>query len=113
MSRPLIALRRPAGFTALLLIALTILDYVLGVNSEAMQYATTAVMKSENLEQSIGEVSSVRLRKLWGYSQRTGYGNSAARLSIVAIGSREERGITLWLQQVNGEWTLARSSEPL
>lgn len=114
MSRTLVVTaKRGLWIVALLFSIVTFLDYITGVNSSAMEFSERELRESISLRQSIGAVSDVRLRKFWGYSHKTGYGNSTARLSLVVVGDRRTQKIELSLRQVDGRWTIVESSVPL
>jgi hypothetical protein len=97
----------------MLLVALTVLDYVVGVHSDAMAFAVPRIIASPSIRREVGEPIRVSLRKFWGYSHRSGYGNSSARLSLVVRGSRREVGLTIHLRQVNSQWEVFNSTMPL
>lgn len=112
MSRKLAA-KRATIFVAALFVVLTILDYVIGTSSGAMEFAESQVRNSAVLRENIGSVKGVTLRKLWGYAYQAGYGNSSARLNLIVVGERRTLRMEIKLQQVEGQWTVAESSVPL
>jgi hypothetical protein len=98
---------------SLLLVLLLVADYAIGVRSDAMRFARAEVQRSEALQASIGEVTGVELRKLWGYGVTPGKGDEEARLSVIAVGKQGEKELTLHLVKDGGQWRIASSSEPL
>lgn len=95
-----------------LLVFLLVADYVFGVRSDAMRLAQAELAQSAALQDSIGPVRDVRLRKLWGYGVTPGV-DDEARLSVVVVGERGEKELTLHMKKVDGRWTIARASQPL
>lgn len=96
-----------------LLVFLLVFDYAIGVRSDAMRFAQAEIARSETLKAAIGEISRVELRKLWGYGVQPGKGDSEARLSVIAVGERGERELTVHLKKDAGRWSIVKSSEPL
>lgn len=106
-------LRQLAILAAAILAVGTLADYVVGVRSSAFSFAQTALRESHALQARVGTVSEVNLRKFWGFSQKSGYGNSTASLTVTVVGERGSEYATLSLRQVNGQWTLVKASIPL
>ena len=46
---------------------MTVADYVVGVNSDAMSFARARVTESIALKRDLGEIREVRLRRFWGF----------------------------------------------
>jgi hypothetical protein len=102
-----------AAVMSFLLVFLLVFDYAIGVRSDAMRFARSEIAQSEALKASIGEISSVELRKLWGYGAQPGASDSGTRLAVIAVGERGERELTVHLKKNGGRWVIVESSEPL
>ena len=114
MPRPLIKrLRTGALVIASAFLCMTVLDYVIGVNSDAMEFAKRVLQESRSMQASIGNVNEVKLRKFWGYAHKSGYGNATAKLRLTVIGERQTQSVSLSLKQVSGQWMISSSSVPL
>jgi hypothetical protein len=96
-----------------LFIILTLVDYVVGVRSDELEFAKTRIEMSPSVRREFGEPVTVKLRKFWGYSHRSGYGNSETRLSLIVSGSNGERDLHVWLRQFEGQWNIVSSTIPL
>lgn len=112
MPRPLLNILKAIGFGALLFTAITVADYILGKNSDAMAYAERLIRQSA-LSQQLGEIQSVELAKFWGFRQKTGAAESRTELLLHVHG--EERSVELELHlKGNGDnWSVTESSLPL
>lgn len=114
MSRPLLErMRRSALFCVILVCLMTALDYVVGVNSDAMSYAKEVVTQSHELPQRIGTVESVGLRKFWGFKRKSGFSTTRVELSLRVSGSAGSTNVAVQLEERNGSWRVVSSSVPL
>jgi len=105
--------RWSAGSLLLILIVLSVLDYAVGVRSEAMAFARSRIETSPGVQREVGAPISVSLRKVWGYTYRSGYGNSEANLDLIVRGPHGERRMTIHIQQSKGAWEVVKSTIPL
>jgi hypothetical protein len=96
-----------------LLVFIMVLDYVFGVRSDAMRMAQAEITQSATLRASIGEITDVELRKLWGYGVTPGQGDEEARLSLIVTGERGQKELTVHVENQDGNWKIVESSEPL
>ena len=58
---------RTAILAAGLFAVMTVADYVVGVDSDAMSFARARVTESVALKRDLGEIREVRLRRFWGF----------------------------------------------
>ena len=97
----------------LLLATLTVADYVFGRNSDSLAFATHLVSNSPAIQRVTGDVLAVRLHWFWGFEYQSGFGNSTSSLDLHVAGAKASLDLSLDLKQVNGEWTVVRSTVPL
>jgi GTP cyclohydrolase III len=90
-----------------------VLDYVAGVRSDAMRLARAEITQSAKLQESIGAITDVELRKLFGYGVTPGQGDQEARLSLIVTGERGQKELTVNVETQDGSWKIVDSSEPL
>lgn len=102
-----------AGGFVLLMLFLTLLDYQVGIRSEPMALAKKRLEESPSIGSEVGTPVSVGLCKFWGYSYRSGYGNSEARLCLIVSGPDGTRQLTVHLHQIQYEWKIVKSTIPL
>jgi hypothetical protein len=96
-----------------LLFAMTCADYIFGVTSDSYSYARNAVSASAAMQRLSGGVKTVRLHWLWGFKYQTGFGNSTSSVDLHVTGALRSFDVAIDLKQVDGQWTIARSSVPL
>jgi hypothetical protein len=92
---------------------MTALDYVVGVNSDAMRYAKDVVPRSVELARQIGTVERVELGKFWGFKRRSGFSETHFALSLHVSGSTGNTKVALQLVEQGGTWRVVSSSVPL
>jgi len=92
---------------------MTALDYVVGVNSNAMSYAKEVVTQSRELPQRIGNIESVDLGKFWAFKRRSGFSATRVELSLRVSGSTGSIKVALQLEERDGNWHVVSSSVPL
>jgi GTP cyclohydrolase III len=102
-----------AVIMSVLLVFIMVLDFVFGVRSDAMRLARAEIMQSAKLQESIGTITDVELRKLWGYGVTPGHGDEEARLSVIVTGDRGQKELTVHVEKQDGNWKIVDSSEPL
>jgi hypothetical protein len=102
-----------AVIMSVLLVFIMVLDFVFGVRSDAMRLARAEIMQSATLQESIGTITDVELRKLWGYGVTPGHGDDEARLSVIVTGERGQKELTVHVEKQDGSWKIVDSSEPL
>jgi hypothetical protein len=112
MSRALLIVRRILVLIVILLVAMTAIGYVVGLNSSAFVFAKDALRRSEAVKQRVGEVQSVRL-KLWGFSYSSEYGGDHADLDLVVGGSTAKLDVEMNLVERDDHWVIINSSIPL
>jgi hypothetical protein len=114
MSRALVRRARLAAlFGVALFILMTALDYVVGVNSDAMGYARQVVIQSNLLPGQIGTVKRVDLNWFWGFRRKSGFSVTRAELSLRAIGARGAVPLVVQLERRSDTWHVVSSSIPL
>jgi hypothetical protein len=114
MPRPLVTwLRRSALLTVVLVVFMTILDYVVGTNSSAMAFAREVVSGSQSVAVQVGPVERVDLRLFWGYRRRSAFSGARVDLYLRVSGTKGSMPIEVNLQQGGNSWRLVSSSVPL
>jgi GTP cyclohydrolase III len=102
-----------AVIMSILLVLLFVLDFAFGVRSDAMRQARAEITQSAKLQESIGAITDVQLRKLWGYGVTPGHGDEEARLTLIVTGERGQKELTVHVGNQGGAWKIVESSEPL
>lgn len=105
--------KRWACFVAALAITLTIVDYLAGINSDAMSFARNTLQESSVLQRRIGSLRSVDLRWLWGFREKSGFAGDKATLYLSVTGTTGKERIVMDLQDIGGQWRVIRSSTPI
>lgn len=105
--------KRWVWFVGLLVVSLTIADYVAGINSDAMPFARKTLQESSILHRRIGPLRSVDLRWLWGFREKSGFAGDKATLYLSVTGTTGKERIVMDLQEVGGHWHVIRSSTPI
>lgn len=100
-------------FVALLVVSLSTVDYVAGINSDAMSFARKTLQESSVLQRRIGSLRSVDLRWLWGFREKSGFAGARATLYLSIEGSTGKERIVMDLQEVDGHWRVIRTSLPI
>jgi hypothetical protein len=114
MARTILAYaRRTALFTVGLLVVVTVADYVVGVNSDAMTFARARVTESAALKQDLGEITEVRLRPFWGFRNKSGFAIDRTELALRVEGTRAATDLHLTLEGKDDSWRILESSLPL
>ena len=85
--------RRSALFSVITLVLLTVLDYVVGANSTAMHFARQTVIQSYALDQLVGGVEQVEMRKFWGFRRKSGFAGAHVDLYLY---DRGQTGTSRW-----------------
>ena len=112
MSFKLTPLRGLLLLGAINIIAITVIGYGLGVTSPATEVAKLRVTSSERLASEIGQVKSARLA-LWGYGKKPGYAKSEVTVTLLVLGAKAEKKITLQLEGNDESWVVVKTSTPL
>ena len=94
-------------------VAGTFVDYFVGINSSAMNYAKQVLLDSKVLQERIGTVDKVELRKFWGYGEKTRGNGSDVELYLQVTGSRGSVKLKLDLAERSDIWSVSSSSVPL
>jgi hypothetical protein len=105
--------RRTAILSVGLLGLLTVVDYVAGVNSDALAFATPHIQESSALQNRLGRITSVRLRPLWGFKYKSGFANDSVQLSLRVEGTQAATDLQLKLEGQDDDWRIVESSLPL
>lgn len=114
MSRALVGwTRRSVLWTAVLLVFATGLDYFVGANSSAMEFARRLVSESESVSNQVGRVEHVRLRKIWGFRRKSGFSGARVDLYLQVSGANGSVPVEVHLEQRGDKWHLVSSSVPL
>jgi hypothetical protein len=114
MTRTILAYaRRTAIFAAGLFVVMTVADYVVGVNSDAMSFARARVTESVVLKQDLGEITEVRLRRFWGFRNSSGFARDQTELALRVEGTRAATYLQLTLEGKDDSWRILESSLPL
>jgi hypothetical protein len=98
--------------TMALLLAMTVASHLIGINSAAMTVAEEVLRRSETVGQRVGDVQSIRLQ-FWGFSLHSEFGGDRAELDLIVEGSTGATDVTMWMQEVDGRWTVVDASIPL
>jgi hypothetical protein len=114
MTRAILAYaRRTALLTVGLFVVMTVANYVIGVNSDAMSFARARVTESAVLKQDLGEIRDVRLRRFWGFQNRSGFARDRTKLALRVEGTRAVTDLQLTLEGKEDSWRILESSLPL
>lgn len=105
--------RRSALFSVITLVLLTVLDYVVGANSTAMHFARQTVIQSYALDQLVGGVEQVEMRKFWGFRRKSGFAGAHVDLYLYVSGPNGHVPLEMNLEQRNDNWLVISSSIPL
>jgi len=109
----LIGWKRWVGFAALLVVILSAVDYVFGVNSDAMSVARETLRASSVLQRRVGPVRSVDLDWLWGFTERSRFDGSTATVHVSITGTTGKEHIVMDLREIDGQWHVIHSSAPI
>ena len=114
MSRALLTWgRRSALWTIVVFVLVTVLDYVIGVNSSSMEVARRLVTESAAIAGQVGVVERVELRKFWGFRRRSGFAGARVDLYLRVSGTAGSTPVEVSLEQRGDTWYLVSSSVPL
>src|SRR5262245_49744626 len=105
--------KRWSYFVAVLLVLLSVVDYVIGVNSGALAAARQELQNSNALQRRIGPIHSVNLRWLWGYRETSQYGGDTAQLRLSIAGTQGKEDMIVDMQEIGGHWTVICTSTPI
>lgn len=106
-------LRRSALFTAVAFAFVTGLNYVVGANSSAMQFARRVVSESDAIRGQVGVVERVEMRKFWGLRRKSGFSGARVDLYLRVTGRDGTVPLEMKLRQDGDTWTVISSSVPL
>src|SRR5687767_14122439 len=111
-SRLLARVSRWALFAIQLFCLITAVNYIILVNSDAMDFAESIVGQSDARSRKIGPVQSVELPLLSASGQSSG-GITRTELALNVTGSRGKIKIVLQLEGRENNWRVVSSSSPL
>jgi hypothetical protein len=106
-------LRRSALLTVVAFALVTGLNYVVGANSGAMDFARRVVSESDAIRGRLGVVERVERRKFWGFRRKSGFSGTRVELYLRVFGSDGTVPLEMKLQQHGDTWTIVSSSVPL
>lgn len=113
MPRALSGWRRWALFASILVVVLSALDYLYGVNSDAMAFARESLQSSESIRRQVGPVKSVELGWLWGFRQKSGFRGPRATLHLSVAGPLGKVHVIMEVQEIDGQWRVIHTSTPM
>lgn len=105
--------RRSIVWSGVLLVLVTVLDYVVGANSSAMDFTRRVVSESDSISSQVGDVEHVELRRIWGFRRKSGFSGARVDLYLRVSGTKGSLPIEVHLEQRNDTWHLVSSSVPL
>jgi hypothetical protein len=110
MTNPLTTrVRRFVILVAALLIIGAVVNYLWGVNSDAMGFADARIRESAAVRQRVGEVTDVRLKFL-GYGNKSGFDNDRSELRLRVEGTDGSMDLELKLEGRDDSWRILDSS---
>ncbi len=101
---------RKAFVVASLVAVMSIVDYVWGVNSDALLSAREALQGSIELQKRVGQVQSIDLDWLWGFRRKSGSAGANATVHVTVTGTSGREHMVVDLQEIGGRWVVVSTS---